>query len=115
MVSVSKEPPEQTDNRLRRVIARADLIVHDGVWCFEEFPTDKPPALTGNTLAVVRDDQSWSRLVPLTQQDEPTEHFGIFSVHFPPGSTTAASAADCVCKWHSGYTDRDRVGQGFAY
>ena len=85
MVSVSKETPEQTEQRLRRVIARADVVVHDGVWCFEEFPVDQPPALTSNTLAVVRDDQSWSCLVPLTHPHEPTEHFGIFSFHFPAG------------------------------
>lgn len=44
MVSVSTETAEQTEQRLRRVIAQADLVVHDGVWCFEEFPSDQPPA-----------------------------------------------------------------------
>jgi hypothetical protein len=34
---------------------------------------------------VVRDEQSWSRLVPLTRQHQPVEHFGIFSFHFPAG------------------------------
>ncbi|MEU2358539.1 DUF6196 family protein [Streptomyces misionensis] len=62
------ETAEQTEQRPRRVIAQADLVVHDGVWCFEESPTDQPPALTRETLAVVRDQESWSRLVPLTQQ-----------------------------------------------
>ncbi|MBN6054810.1 hypothetical protein JYK22_22935, partial [Nonomuraea sp. RK-328] len=83
MVSVSMETPEQTEERLRRVIAQADVLVHDGVWCFEESPIDQPPALTSDTLAVVRDDQSWSRLVPLTQEHEHIERFGIFSFHFP--------------------------------
>ncbi|MEU8109115.1 DUF6196 family protein [Nonomuraea muscovyensis] len=83
MVSVSIETPEQTEGRLRRVIAQADVLVHDGVWCFEESPIDQPPVLTGDTLAVVRDDQSWSRLVPLTQEHEHIEQFGIFSFHFP--------------------------------
>lgn len=83
MVSVRMETPEQTDERLRRVIAQADVLVHDGVWCFEESPIDQPPVLTGDTLAMVRDDQSWSRLVPLTQEHEHIEHFGIFSFHFP--------------------------------
>ena len=53
------EPRRQTE-RLRQVIARADVIMRDGVWCFEEFPVDQPPALTSNTLAVVRDDQRWT-------------------------------------------------------
>ncbi|MFD1934948.1 MULTISPECIES: DUF6196 family protein [Nonomuraea] len=83
MVSVSMETPEQTEERLRRVIARAELVVHDGVWFFEESPADRPPALTGDTLAVVRDEDSWSRLVPLSGAGEGVERFGIFSFHFP--------------------------------
>ncbi|MFB4290177.1 DUF6196 family protein [Nonomuraea sp. ATR24] len=83
MVSVSRETPEQTHERLRRVITMADLTVHDGVWCFEEFPADRPPALTADTLAVVRDSESWSRLVPLRPGVADVEHFGIFSFHFP--------------------------------
>ncbi|WP_433438326.1 DUF6196 family protein [Nonomuraea sp. CA-141351] len=82
MVSVSIETAEQTEERLRRVISQADLVVHDGVWCFQEFPADQPPALTGETLAVVRDQESWSRLVPLTQERDGVERFGIFSFHF---------------------------------
>jgi hypothetical protein len=82
MVSVSMETAEQTEQRLRRVIAQADLVVHDGVWCFEESPADQPPALTRETLAVVQDQESWSRLVPLTQQGDGVERFGIFSFHF---------------------------------
>ena len=83
MVSVSVETPQQTEDRLRRVIALADLVVHDGVWCFEESPADQPPALTSATLAVVRDSESWSRLVPSSRADQEAEQFGIFSFHFP--------------------------------
>lgn len=83
MVSVSTESAEETDLRLRRVIAQAELVVHDGVWGFEEFPADQPPPLTGETLAVVRDRETWSRLVPLTEQGKDVERFGIFSFHFP--------------------------------
>jgi len=82
MVSVSIETAEQTEQRLRREIAQADLVVHDGVWCFEESPADQPPTLTAETLAVVRDQESWSRLVPLTQEGDDVERFGIFSFHF---------------------------------
>ncbi|MET9340864.1 MULTISPECIES: DUF6196 family protein [unclassified Nonomuraea] len=85
MVSVSTETPEQTEERLRRVIAGAELVVHEGVWFFEESPADRPPALTGDTLAVVRDEDSWSRLIPLTRDREDVERFGIFSFHFPAG------------------------------
>ncbi|MFC6880633.1 MULTISPECIES: DUF6196 family protein [Actinomadura] len=81
MVNVSVETAEETEQRLRRVIAQAELVVHDGVWCFEESPADRPPALTHETLAVVRDQESWSRLVPFSQQGD-VERFGIFSFHF---------------------------------
>jgi hypothetical protein len=33
----------------------------------------------------VRDDLSWSRLVPLTAQQDHVERFGVFSFHFPAG------------------------------
>nr|BFE50411.1 hypothetical protein GCM10017745_38380 [Saccharothrix mutabilis subsp. capreolus] len=83
MVSVSVETAEQSERRLRRVIAEADLVVHDGVWGFEEFPADQPPEITGETLAVVRDRDSWSRLAPLTHDRGSVERFGVFSFHFP--------------------------------
>lgn len=82
MVSVSVETAEQTEQRLRRVIAQADLVVHDGAWCFEESPIDQPPTLTRETLALVRDEESWSRLVPLTRQSDEVERFGVFSFRF---------------------------------
>jgi hypothetical protein len=82
MVGVSIETAEQTEKRLRRVIGQADFIVHDGVWCFEEFRVDQPPALTGETLALIRDQESWSRLVPLARDGDGVERFGIFSFHF---------------------------------
>lgn len=66
MVSVSVENPEQSEARLGRVIAAADFVVHDGFWCFQEFPGHLPPPLTSDTLAMVRDQDSWSRLVPAT-------------------------------------------------
>ncbi|MFI7643331.1 DUF6196 family protein [Nonomuraea sp. NPDC049400] len=83
MVSVSVETPEQTEARLCGVIAQAQVVVHDGVWCFEEFPTDQAPEITTTTLAVVRDNESWCRLVPLGQEHDGAERFGIFSFHFP--------------------------------
>ena len=82
MVGVSMETAEQTEQRLRRVIAQAELVVHDGVWCFQESPADQPPALTDETLAVVRDRESWSCLVPLAREGDGIERFGIFSFHF---------------------------------
>lgn len=85
MVDISKETEAQTEQRLRRVIAAAELVVHDGVWCFQETPLSSPPALSAETLAVVRDEDSWSALVPLTAGEPDVERFGVFSFHFPAG------------------------------
>ncbi|WP_331766213.1 DUF6196 family protein [Embleya sp. NBC_00896] len=85
MVDVSRETPDRTDERLRRVLAATDLVVHEGVWCFRETPLSDPPALALPTLAVVRDAESWSALVPATDEDVDVERFGVFSFHFPSG------------------------------
>lgn len=52
-MDVSQETEEETDLRLRRVVALADLVVHDGIWCFAESPASNPPSLSDRTLAVV--------------------------------------------------------------
>ncbi|WP_157425696.1 DUF6196 family protein [Agromyces salentinus] len=46
MVSVSQETIEQTEQRLHRVIAAADLVALEGVWSFTESALAEPPALT---------------------------------------------------------------------
>lgn len=43
-------------------------------------------ALTADTLAVVRDADSWCQLVPATGHGGDAERFGIFSFHFPDGA-----------------------------
>ncbi|WP_405674689.1 DUF6196 family protein [Streptomyces sp. NBC_01511] len=85
MVNVSVETREQTEERLRRVLAAADVVVHEGDWCFRETPLSAPPILSPETLAVVRDTESWSALVPVTGDATDVERFGLFSFHFPSG------------------------------
>ncbi|GAB4588137.1 DUF6196 family protein [Nocardia sp. IFM 10818] len=87
MVDISQETPEQTDSRLRKVIAAADFVVHEGEWWFRESPITEPPRLSEQTLAVVRDDESWSALTPVGGENlaDAVERFGVFSFHFPPG------------------------------
>jgi hypothetical protein len=85
VVSVSIETPAQTDARLRKVIGAADFVVHPGVWQFEETALTDPPALSADVLAVVRDDDTWSRLVPARGERPDRERFGLFSFHFPDG------------------------------
>ena len=81
MVSISVETAEQTELRQRQVISEAEFVVHSGCWHFEE--SDEPPVLTGEVLAVVRDHEIWSSLVPAPTDIVGTERFGLFSFHFP--------------------------------
>jgi hypothetical protein len=81
MVSISRESREQTEQRLREVIAAAELVTFDGEWAFQEAPLGQPPELTERVLAVVRDENSWSWLAPATSGAG--EHFALFSFHFP--------------------------------
>ncbi|MFC9438074.1 DUF6196 family protein, partial [Nocardia sp. NPDC057030] len=49
-------------------------------------PLAEPPQLTPRTLAVVRDAEKWSALVPFAEADgAEVEKFGLFSFHFPTG------------------------------
>lgn len=41
---ISQETPAQTEARLRKVIAEAELAVHDGPYVFEEVSADRFPA-----------------------------------------------------------------------
>lgn len=85
MVSISSETAEQIEARLVQVISEAELVVHDGSWWFEE--SDVPPVLTPEVLAVVRDEEVWSSLVPAPEgagaDGTGAERFGLFSFHFP--------------------------------
>ncbi|SEP72313.1 DUF6196 family protein [Microlunatus flavus] len=85
MVSISRETAEETHERLRGVLAQAELDVLGGVWSFVESPLDQPPSLGAETLAVVRDDETWSALRPDDGGPEDRERFGLVSFHFPPG------------------------------
>ncbi|MHA3701197.1 DUF6196 family protein [Jatrophihabitans sp. YIM 134969] len=82
-MSISAETPAETEHRLRRVIAAADLVVLDGAWAFGESPLDRPPQLRPELVAVVRDEDSWSWLAPAGP--DAVEVFALFSFHFPAG------------------------------
>lgn len=83
MVSISEESHDETEQRLRRVIVAAELVMFDGEWSFFEAPLSQPPTLTADLLAVVRDEDRWSWLAPGGATDG--ERFAVFSFHFPPG------------------------------
>lgn len=79
---ISQETPTQTQARLRRVIAEAELLVYDQPYVFEEVNVERFPSQhIADALAFVRDSHVWSALVPQRQQGEA---FVIFSFHFAP-------------------------------
>lgn len=84
MVDVSHETGEQTEARLRRVLALADFSVLDEPFFFSEFALHEfPEMVSPNALALVRDDAVWSQLVPADGDNG--EKFKIFRFHFPAG------------------------------
>jgi hypothetical protein len=77
------ETSEQTHARLRHVIQHAWLKVYGGRWVFEEFPAvEFNTRVSPEAIALVRDDQVWSQLVPHFGQGEA---YRVLSFHFPPG------------------------------
>lgn len=80
---VSRETTEQTERRLRQVIAGAGLVFLSGDYAFAEFPVAQFPAqLSDRALALIRDEAVWSVLRPAETGD--TELFAVFRFHFPP-------------------------------
>ncbi len=85
MVDISHETVKEAECRLRHVITKARLRVYPGTYAFQEFPLDQfPAAVRTDALALVRDDNVWSQLVP--SDDARQELFGIFRFHFPAGA-----------------------------
>ena len=84
MVNISHETIEETDRRLRDVIRGVQLKVYKGPYAFMEFALNKfPLAVDPEALALVRDDERWSQLVP--RRNDSAEAFTIFRFHFPAG------------------------------
>lgn len=83
MVSISHEDPATTDSRLRRVIQSARVEFYDGAWSFDEFPVHEfTERASSDALALVRDDQVWSQLLPHSGEGQ---QFALFRFHFPDG------------------------------
>ena len=84
MVDISHETVEETDKRLRRVIRAAQLKVYEQPYAFTEFALDKlAVAADPEALALVRDAEIWSQLVP--HRTGAAETFTIFRFHFAAG------------------------------
>lgn len=83
---VSRETDAETDARLRRVIARAEFVAYEGAFAFLESPAADISAARPDALAVVRDDEVCSQLVPLAPAEaRGAEAFALFRFHFPAG------------------------------
>ena len=81
---VSRETPEDTSARLRRVITHAELDELRGLWWWNELPLDGFPVYVRNdAIALVRDGDHWSQLVPVRTPDDPSELLRVWSFHFP--------------------------------
>lgn len=81
---ISHESAAQTEARLRRVIAEADLLDLALPHAFEEFDAEAlPTAMRPDALALVRDGSCWSQLVPA--RDGAVEPVRVFRFHFPAG------------------------------
>lgn len=84
MVDVSRESPEQTETRLCDVLRKAELRVFEDPYTFEEIATcDFPAKVRSDALALIRDEDVWSQLVPCGIK-EIGERFALFSFHFAP-------------------------------
>lgn len=82
MVDISQETIKQTNTRLLSVTKQARLLAYPGTYAFLEFPlADFPAAVRADALALVRDDEVWSQLVPCENRDE--DLFALFRFHFP--------------------------------
>ena len=82
---ISQETPTQTQVRLRKVIAEAELFIYDHPYVFEEVSVEQFPSQhIADALAFVRDDHVWSALVPQQEWQQQQEVFSIFSFHFSP-------------------------------
>lgn len=81
MVQISRETTEETEIRLLSVLAQADFVVYEGTYTFEEFPLASfKTRARQDALALVRDTEVWSQLIPST--DNAQELFSVFSFHF---------------------------------
>jgi uncharacterized protein DUF6196 len=84
-MNVRRETSVRVETRLRRVLRDSELTVLPGSWWFDEFEhpvfSDRVRA---DAIALTRDGDHWSQLVPLRADDKPRERLRAWSVHFPP-------------------------------
>ena len=81
---ISQETSEQTKTRLLKVLAKAEFTILEGTYAFEEFPlSELRRNIRVDALALVRDDEMWSQLIP--SQETSKEAIFLFCFHFIDG------------------------------
>ena len=84
MVNISHETAEEAHKRLKKIITHCEFKVYGESYAFLEFPLDGFPSQAHpGALALVRDDEVWSQLVPCNDPKE--ELFTIWRFHFREG------------------------------
>jgi Family of unknown function (DUF6196) len=79
---ISNETKGEIETRLIKVIKGTTLKIYDNPYYFKEIPVH-PFQFEEQALAIVRDDEVWSFLIPAITAA--TENFKIFSFHFKDG------------------------------
>jgi hypothetical protein len=81
---ISHESADQTQARLQRVLAQAEMRILPDPHAFVEVSASCfPVELVTQAIAFVRDEDVWSALVP--SADPRDERFVVFGFHFTPG------------------------------
>lgn len=84
-MDVTPENPEQTAARLRQVMAHARAVCMAGDYTFTEYPLHEFPAHElSNAVAFVRDEGSWSALLPATPDTAEADRYLLVGFHFAP-------------------------------
>lgn len=79
---ISKETKEETEERLKKVLKTSSFKIFEEPYYFRETSVNEFQ-FDPDALAMVKDDEVWSLLVPV--EKDGTENFKIFSFHFEDG------------------------------
>ncbi len=84
-MDVTPETPEQTSARLRKVMAHVRAVCMAGDYTFAEYPLHEfPTHELSHALAFVRDESSWSALLPASPSTLDADRYLLVSFHFAP-------------------------------
>ncbi len=82
-MDVTPETEVQTHTRLQQVMTHARAIQFAGDYTFTEYAANAFPAHElHRALAFVRDEKSWSALLPASTNTPPDERYLLISFHF---------------------------------